>query len=372
MSSGAHVVIVHERFSEWGGSEQVVAELHDIWPDAPIFTTVVDRSILRGSLATADIRPSALQPLFRGHGRYAHLLPLLPGAMRRLDLGHPAVVIASHHAFANRVRVPDGATLVSYVHTPARWIWDPSKRSAEIGGTIGRAALGTFASWQRRADVAAAGRVDRLIANSAAVATRIKTWWGRDSTVVAPPVDTEYFTPEPGVARDPFFLVAGRMVPYKKADVAVKAAQRAGVRLVVAGEGRMRAALEALAGPRITLVGPVSRTQLRHLYRTCQALVFPGEEDFGIVPVEAQACGTPVVARAWGGVVDSVLPGETGELYGAGTAQMGAADEVDALADALAHFDATGFDPAAIRANAERFSVHAFRRGIQAAVGPVL
>jgi glycosyltransferase involved in cell wall biosynthesis len=359
--TGGHrrVAIVHERFTEWGGSEQVVAQLHELWPDAPIFTSVVDPHILHDGLAEADVRPSRLQPLFPGGGRYAHLLPLLPGAMRHLDLGPVEVVIASHHAFANRVRVPDGAQLVSYVHTPARWLWDPSKRSSEAGGPVGRAALALFAASQRRADVSAAARVDRLVANSTAVATRIRMWWGREANVVAPPVDTRYFTLDPGQVRGDFFLLAGRLVPYKKPDVAVAAARRAGVRLVVAGDGRMRRSVEAAAGPETTVLGSVSRDELRHLYRTCRALVFPGDEDFGIVPVEAQACGAAVIARRCGGVLDSVVPGRTGVLY------PDEADEVQALADALATFDPEDFDPETIRAHAETFSVGAFRNGMR-------
>jgi glycosyltransferase involved in cell wall biosynthesis len=348
---------VHERFTELGGAEAVVEQLHRIWPRAAVFAGLVDPETVPPGLAGADLRPSALQRLYRGGRTYAHLLPLLPGAFARLDLRGFDVVVTSHHAFANRVRPPAGVPVVSYTLTPARWIWKREMRTVEMGGTAGRAALAVFAATQRRPDAAAARRTRAIATISHSVRDRVRDWWGLDAEVIPPPVDIDRFTRDTAVPREDFFLLAGRLVPYKRPEVAVTAAQRAGARLVVVGDGRSRGAVEDAAGPGVTVLGRVGDDQLRDLYRRCRALVFPGEEDFGIVPVEAQACGAPVVARDVGGVLDSVVDGVTGTLYHV----TAPASEVDDLATALRSFDGSAFDGAAIRAHAERFSPARFR-----------
>lgn len=359
------VVLVHERFTEYAGSERVVEQFHQVWPSAPILTAVVDPTTLPASLADADIRPSRLQRHFRPGAGYSRLLPLLPWAFRHLHIPDCDLIVTSHHAFANRIRA--GQTpVVSYTHTPARWIWEPSMLAGESGGRVGEVLLRGFAATQRRPDRTAAGRLVGIVANSSHVQARIRRWWERSSTVVAPPVSTDQFEPDPFVAREDFFLLAGRLVPYKKPDVAVAAAERAGVRLVVAGEGRARGAAEAVAGAHTTFLGSVSDGELRDLYRRCRALVMPGEEDFGIVPVEAQACGTPVVAPAVGGVLDSVLDGVTGVLYRA------KADPVRDLAAVLAGFNPSAFDSSVIRDHAESFSPAHFRRRFLAATSDLL
>jgi glycosyltransferase involved in cell wall biosynthesis len=197
--------------------------------------------------------------------------------------------------------------------------------------------------------------VHTMVANSREVARRIERWWDREATVVHPPVDTDYYTPDPDVPREDFFLIAGRLVPYKRPDLAVRAAERAGVPLVVAGDGRIRAEMEALAGPSTRFVGRVDDAGLRDLYRRCRALLMPGIEDFGIIPVEAMACGAPVIAIDAGGAQDSVLPGETGALVPVG------GDEVGTWAEALRSHDPDSYDPARVRAHAETFSRTRFR-----------
>src|SRR5439155_19756345 len=164
--TGPSVAIVHERFPEYGGSEQVVEQLHALWPDAPIYAAVVDRAAVPPGLQGADIRPTRLQRLYRGGHAYSHLLPFIPRAMASLDLGGADLVVTSHHAFANRVRPRPGTPVISYTHTPARWLWEPSMRTSEVGGRAGTAALGAFAASQRRADAAAAARLRGVVVNS--------------------------------------------------------------------------------------------------------------------------------------------------------------------------------------------------------------
>lgn len=362
------VAIVHERFTELAGSERIAEQLHALWPDATVHTAILDPVALPPGLTGVDVRTSFLQPFYRGGRAYAHLLPLLPAAVAGLDVSHADVVITIHHAFANRVRPRPGATLISYTQTPARWMWDSSFLSDEVGGRAGRLFLEGFARTQRGPDVVAARRAGLILSNSRHVASRVERWWGRGSTVVSPPVDIDRFTPSLSVDREDFFLFVGRLVPYKRPHVAASAARRAGTRLVVVGDGRMRAAVEAAGGPGVEVLGSVDHDTLLGLYRRCQALVFPGEEDFGIVPVEAQACGTPVLARGVGGVRDTVIPGVTGTLYPATNAD----DEVDSLARAMQAFDATAFESTIVRAHAEQFGHEAFRSRFIAAVGPLL
>ena len=356
------VAIVHERFTEVGGSERVVEQIHRVWPTASVHAAVADPQAVPSGLAHTEIHTSVLQRVYRGGRGYATLLPALPLAMRHLDLGTPDVVIVSHHAFAGRVRPPAGVPVVAYVHTPARWMWEPRMLADEAGGAAGRGALRAFAATQRRADRAAARRWTALAVNSHHVAGRVRRWWGLEAEVIHPPIDTEFFTPDPTVEREDFFLLAGRLVPYKQPQVAAAAARAAGVRLVVAGERRSRAAVAAEAnrsGGAIELLGEVDATTFRDLLRRCRALVFPGEEDFGMVPVEAQACGTPVLARRVGGVLDSIVEGTTGALYEGDAAE---------LARAMGAFDPSNYDPGAIRTHAERFGAARFRAEIAALV----
>jgi glycosyltransferase involved in cell wall biosynthesis len=358
-----HIAIVHDKFTVYGGAEKCVEQMHALWPDAPIFTSVCDPETIGPVLAGADIRPSRLtQRLYRGGDRYAHLLPLLPRAFASHDLGDFDTVVTSHHAFANRIRPKATATMIAYTHTPARWIWDPAMRAHEIGGRPGRIALGAFAATQRGPDRRAAQRPNRLAANSSAVVDRIQRWWQRDAEVIAPPVDTDFFTPDDS-QREDFFLLAGRLVPYKRPDIAIAAATAAGVRLVVAGDGRARARCEAAAGPTVEFVGYVDRATQRDLFRRCRALVFPGTEDFGIIVVEAQACGAPVIAIDRGGARDSVLHDVTGVRY------EPSGDPVAHLARILRDFSPEVFDPTRIRAHAEHFGIDRFRSQLQTFVG---
>lgn len=366
----SRVVVVHERLTELGGSERVVAELAKLWPSCRLLVPIADKRLVPQEMfGGVSPQVSPLQRLYRGGGNYAHLLGLLPVAMATADLADADLVITSHHAFANRVRAPEHVPVISYTHSPARWMWDPQLRRGEVGGRVGGAGLAAFAKTQRRADYRAATRLAGVIANSTAVADRIARWWGREAVVVPPPVDVARFRPAPHASRESFFLLAGRLVPYKRPEIAAAAARQAGVHLVVAGEGRAQDAVARAGGAAVTFVGRPDDQTLLDLYRRCQALIFPGEEDFGIVPVEAQACGTPVVALGVGGACDSVIDGVTGTLV---PQRRNRTDQVNAFAQALAQFDAGRFDPVVIRRHAEQFSPEQFALRLESAVAQLL
>ncbi|MGW5381461.1 glycosyltransferase [Nocardia sp. NPDC003963] len=356
------LAIVHERFTEYGGSEAVVGELARTWPQAQVFAPIVDPAA-----APAIAHPpwdtvsgTWLSRVHAATGRRSHapLLPLVPRALRRLPLrgGFDAVVV-SHHAFATQAVFATEAPVLAYVHSPARWAWDPAFRAQEAGGPAGRAALTVLGGLARRTETAAAPHLAAVVANSRAVADRVRDWWGRPATVVNPPVRLDQFATDPAVAREDFLLFAGRLVPYKRPDLAIRAAQQAGLRLVVVGDGRYRRRLETLAGPETTFLGAAPDDVLADMYRRCRALLMPGVEDFGIVPVEAMACGAPVLAVGAGGALDTVVPGLSGAHIAVGPDEQ----VIDDFATALRDRSTTDLDPARIRAHAESFGPEVFR-----------
>lgn len=374
------VTLVHERFTEWAGSEMVVEQLAEQWPQAQVFAPITSEEVIPESMRSR-VRPGSLTRLTR-RGKYAHLLPLLPLAMASLPIPPSDVVIASHHAFATQVVHATDAPVIAYVHSPARWVWDASMRRGEVGGRMGDIALGAFSSVFRPVDRRAARRTHSMVANSAAVAKRIGDWWGREAMVIHPPVDTEFYRPDASVEREDFFLMAGRLVPYKRPDLAVRAATLAGVPLVVTGDGRGAAECRRMAGPTVRFLGRVSDEEQRDLFRRCRGLLMPAVEDFGIVAVEAQACGAPVLAAGAGGALDSVLPGVSGELVpepkeasGSGVAGLAGRDDaaVRRWARQLAEFGTTDtFESARIREHAETFSRARFRAQMADAVTSAL
>lgn len=369
MNSAPTIAIVHERLTEFAGSEQVVEQIAAEWPDARIHVPIAapgsDRGAMRGrAVVTGVDRAHRLI----GRRSHAALLPLFIPAFKRMDVGDVDAVVISHHCAAvSAVHATDKPT-VAYVHSPARWAWDPAMREGEASGFAGRTALTGLAALIRRAEASGAPKLTTIVANSSEVAARIRRWWDRDATVVHPPVNTDLYTLDDSVGREDFFLLAGRLVPYKRPDLAIAAARAAGVPLVVAGEGRMLADCRALAGPETTFLGRVSDEEMLSLQRRARALLMPGIEDFGIVPVEAMACGTPVIATGAGGALDSVVPGLSGQLVTPGSDS----EIIDGFAAALRSFEAGEFDAGQVRKHAEQFSPARFREQMRAVVESVL
>jgi glycosyltransferase involved in cell wall biosynthesis len=344
------IAIAHEWLVRYAGSERVVEELLVEFPDSQLLTTVIRPEHVPRSLRAGE--PSFLQRFPGAPAHHSWLLPVMPLAwsLRRAVSGVDAVV-SSSHACAKAVRVAAGIPHLCYCYTPMRYAWDFSAERERFPPGLRRAArtaMGAFRVWDRRT----ADRVDEFVAISRAVGERIQRSYGRPSQVIHPPVRTDFFTP--GGERGDAFLYVGRLVAYKRPDLVVAAFEGLPHRLLVVGEGHLERSLRLEAPPNVEFLGTVDDETLRSLYRSARALVFPGEEDFGIVMAEAQACGTPVIALGAGGAQDIVDPGITGWLLDR--------QRIEDVREAVTRAATESLDTGAIRRNAERFSQDRFRR----------
>jgi glycosyltransferase involved in cell wall biosynthesis len=348
------VAIVHEWLTIPGGSEDVVIELLKMFPQAELFTTIYDPSPWPELIKDRPVHASVLDRVPGAKRHYPKLLPLMNRAFRAFDLSGFDLVLSSNHASAKNVRTPPGALHVCYCHTPMRYAWEESFLEGEVGPTT-RRLIRPLLSWLRRQDRKGSRGPDVFVANSRHVAARIERYYGRPAEVVHPPVDVEHYLALKHAPQD-FYLVFGRVVPYKRVDLAVAACAQLGRSLKVAGGGRALEAVRVLAGERTELLGRVSEDERDALLGGARALLFPGEEDFGIVPVEAQAAGVPVIAYGVGGAAESVLDGRTGVLFAEQTG--------DGLARAIERFEALALNDDDARENARRFGRERFRREI--------
>jgi glycosyltransferase involved in cell wall biosynthesis len=345
------VAIVHDLLNQMGGADRMLLTFHDIFPDAPIYTSIWDPKVTDARFRAMDIRTSYMQRLpfiMRHHQPY---LPLYPFVFERLDLREYDVVISSSWAFAKGIVTRPDALHICYCHTPMRWAWRYEDYiSLERVGLLARAVLPPFITWLRGWDYATAARVDYFVANSPTVAARIAKYYRRESTVIAPPVDVSRF--QVASAHDDYFLVVSRLIPYKRIDLAVQAFTRLGLPLRIIGSGRSEKKLKRLAGKNIKFLGQLPDAEVRNYMARCRALIFPGEEDFGMTPVEAQASGRPVIAYGAGGALSTIIEGETGVFF--------AEQTVDSLVDAVRGFHDEQFDPQRIRRHAEGFDTQRF------------
>jgi glycosyltransferase involved in cell wall biosynthesis len=352
--STLRVAIAHEWLVRYAGSERCVAEMLGAFPGAELLTTVLEPSAVPAGLRAA--RPSLLQRVPGARRHHEWFLPLMPLAWRlRRPVRDVDLVISSSHACAKAVRAEPGIPHLCYCHTPMRYAWDFDAERDRFPRAVRPLARGLM-RWFRHWDRETAQRVTRFVANSSAVAERIRESFGREADVIHPPVRTDFFTP--GGEREDFFLYVGRFVGYKRPELVVDAF--AGLpehRLVMVGEGPLAAALAARATPNVSFPGTLGDGELRELYRSARALVFPADEDFGIAMAEAQACGTPVVGLAAGGALDIVEPGRTGWLL-----REQSVEEVRAIVRRAAVEE---LDRDEIARSAERFSAERFRRELQ-------
>jgi len=353
------LALVHDWLTNLAGSERVLLALHELYPHAPIYTSVFVPSQFP-QLADAEVRTSFLQRVPGARTRHQAFSLLRTVAFERFDLSEYDVVISSSHAEAKGVITRPETLHICYCYTPIRYYWSgyhhylQNPRFGALNPLV-KAVMPYLSSYLRVWDRCAADRVDHFVAISRHVAARIKKYYRREAEVIYPPVNTSWLRPSSSV--DDFFLLVGRLIPYKRADIAVEAFNRLGLPLKIAGTGSELESLRRMAKPNVEFLGRVSDQELAELYSRCLALIFPQEEDFGIVPLEAMAAGRPVIAYRAGGALETVVEGETGLFFDR--------QDAECLADAVRRFDPGRFEPRKARAQALRFDVEVFKRKLE-------
>jgi glycosyltransferase involved in cell wall biosynthesis len=349
------VAIVHYWLVGMRGGEKVVEALAEMYPQADIFTHVYVPEMISEKIREHRIIPTFINALPRASKMYKTYLPLMPLALEQCDLRGYDLVISSESGPAKGVIPPAEALHVCYCHTPMRYIWNMYHDYRDGAGRVTRMMMPALSHYLRMWDVSTAARVDSFVANSETVAKRIRRYYGADSVVIHPPVDTNSFSIAPPSELEDYYLMAGELVSYKRPDLAVRAFNELKLKLVVIGGGDMLDEVRRLAGPTVTVLGAQPFDVLRRHYAKCRALIFPGEEDFGMVPVEAMASGRPVIAFGRGGAVETVAKGLSGVFF--------AEQTLESISLAVKELDKIEIDPAKIAAHAERFGKdHFFRK----------
>ncbi|MDQ1640622.1 MAG: hypothetical protein QOF62_3961 [Pyrinomonadaceae bacterium] len=342
----SRIAVFHDNFAQMGGAEKVAEEIYNLLPGASLHSTVAISEILSPGLQQAKIKTSWMQHLPGLRRHFRHYFLFYPLAVESVDLSSYDLIVSSCFGYAKGIRKRKDAIHVCYCHTPMRWVWRYEDYSERAGfGRLSRRLLPLLLAVLKRWDLRAARRPDYFIANSETVAKRIKTFYGRDSIVIPPPIDVSRFQPDP--LQEDYYLVLSRLVPYKRIDLAVAACTKLNRKLLVIGDGPDRARLEKIAGPSIRFLGRQSdEAVVRHAAR-CRALLFPGEEDFGMTPLEVNAAGRPVIAFRAGGAVETVVEGRTGIFFDKA--------EAASLMQAIKDFESFSWNVDELRAHAAKF-----------------
>lgn len=351
------VALVHDHLTQEGGAEKVLEAISEIFPQSPIFTLVYSPEKLGSWIHKKEIRTSFIQGLPFGIKRYKWFLPLMPIATESYDLSDFDAVISSSSALAKGVITPSKTLHICYCHTPTRYLWTESSQYVQElqYNRLLKRIIFLYLTRLRVWDQAAAQRPDRFIANSKTVQNRIKKFYRRQSDIIYPPVDTSMFT----ISKDigDYFLIGGRLVAYKRYDIAIYAFKRLNMKLKVFGSGPEYKNLRSIAGSKTEFVGEISDKEKADLYKRCIAFIHPQLEDFGITAVEAMASGRPVIAYRGGGALESIIEGKTGIFF----------DYQDwaGLSDTVIRFEPDNFDPEFIRKHALKFSKEVFQERIK-------
>lgn len=359
------VALVHDWLVNYGGAEDVVSAILEIYPDADIFTLVHDKKKMKGRFEKNRIFTSRLQKIPFATKLYTKFLKFMPAAFEAFDFSAYDLVICSSSSCAKGVITPPSTAQVAYIHTPMRYAWDLFFDYQKRSGALTRFFMDRWMPQIRLWDYVSAQRIDALFANSKYIARRIKKFWNRDAHVIYPPVNIGYFNPTNDVTREDFYVFFSRLVPYKRADIAIDACAALGKKLVVIGGGSEAKKLQERAKGKsgISFTGRISDEKVRDYLQKCKALIFCAEEDFGIIPVQAQACGTPVIAFGKGGATESVLDKKTGVFFCEQTAAS--------CAEAIKEFEkleaAGNFDAKKIVAHANFFEKERFKKEFKAA-----
>ena len=358
------VAIIHYWLVGMRGGEKVIEALCEMYPQADIFTHVYVPEMVSDRIRQHRVIPTFINALPRAARMYKTYLPLMPLALEQLDLRGYDLIISSESGPSKGVIAPSHALHVCYCHTPMRYIWNMYHDYRGSAGRIARLMMPSLTHYLRMWDVTSAARVDSFVANSATVARRIHRYYGTESTVIHPPVDTDAFSIAEPSELEGYFLMAGELVSYKRPDLAVRAFNEMKLKLVVIGGGEMLDEIRRLAGPTVTVLGTQPFAVLKHHYARCQALIFPGEEDFGMVPIEAMASGRPVIAFGRGGVTETVANGVSGIFFEEQT--------IGAVSSAVRSLAGMQIDPKKIAAHASQFGRDQFFKKMQGHIAGLL
>jgi glycosyltransferase involved in cell wall biosynthesis len=358
------VAIIHYWLVGMRGGEKVIESLCRIYPQADIFAHVYAPEGISGTIKAHKVSTTFVNRLPRARKLYQKYLPLMPLALEQLDLRDYDLIISSESGPAKGIIPPPGSVHICYCHSPMRYIWNMFHEYRKRSGLLTRMLMPVLAHYIRNWDALSANRVDHYIANSDTVATRLSRYYRRESHVIYPPVDVESFDRVEADQLGDYWVMIGELVGYKRPDLAVQAFNASGRKLVVIGGGEMLDELRRTAGPNVSVLGPQPFDVLKHHYARCQALVFPGEEDFGIVPVEAMASGRPVIAYRRGGATETVVENLTGVFFDH--------QSVEGINDAVARMLAIKWDPSLIVVHARQFSTRRFEAEIASYVDNVM
>lgn len=350
------IALVTDWLTNYGGAESVVSAFHDLFPDAPVYTTIYRPAKMRELGHLKKVRTTWLNKI--PFVRHQWLLGQMPTAVEMMDLDEFDIVLSSCHSVSKGVITKPSTLHISYCHTPMRYAWESwdfetrLKKFPKVLHPMIRKQIKKIREW----DYCAAQRVDKYIANSSHIGEQIKKYYARDSYVIYPPVHTEKFKPIENPTEDYYFSV-GRLIPYKKFDLLVETFNKSGKKLKIAGAGPELDKLKSMAKENVEILGYVDDKTLIDLYANCKAFLFPQLEDAGIVPLEAMSCGRPVIALNHGGSLDTMIENKTGVFFKEQTVQS--------LTDAIERFEKMTFDPKFIRKHAEQFDVEIFKRKIR-------
>ena len=361
------IALIHDWLTGMRGGEKVLEVICELFPNAPLYTLLHTKGAMSGRIEGMDIRTSFMQSLPMIHKKYRQYLPLMPAAVESFDFSDYDLLLSTSSAVAKGARPAKGALHICYCHSPMRYIWDQYDDYFGAGraGLLTRAAMRAVVPYLRRWDVRTSGRVTHFIANSHNVAERILRLYGRTADVLHAPVDTEQFPLSKSTQG--YFLIVSALVPYKKVELAILVFNESGKKLIIIGKGPEQKALQFMARRNIEFLGWQSGEALAKYYAGCTALIFPGVEDFGIVPLEAMACGKPVIAFAKGGALETVIGhgrNSTGIFF--------SEQSTESLRDALELFENRRFDPNAIREHARTFDCAEFKKKLHSFIHQVL
>jgi glycosyltransferase involved in cell wall biosynthesis len=356
MTHTPKIALVHDQLNQAGGAERVLLAMKALFPEAPIYTLLYEPEKLKG-FESFDVRPSMIQKMPLAKSKFKWYLPIMPAAVEALDLSGYDIVISSTSALMKGIITGPQTKHICYCHTPTRYLWTDSSEYTETlnAPSFIKKLLPLYLTKLRTWDQLASQRVDAYIANSQCVSQRIKNFYHKDSHVIYPPVDVEKYTPSSELGD--YYLMIGRLRPYKKFDLAIKAFNKLQRPLKIIGTGEQEAELKKMAGPHIEFLGSVDEQTKRDYLSKCLAFINPQVEDFGITSVEAMAAGRPVIAYRDGGAVEQLIEGVTGEFINDQTWQ--------ALVDMILHFDPHAYDPQTIHAHAQKFSTKNFLENLK-------